>query len=181
MPRTTSAKNQRPAWGRTTPTDRMRPVARADARGDAAYPSSSAAASTLVRVSRETLGRPRRARDTVAADTPACRATSRIPTPRCSPGQPAVLTPFATPSPYPPGLSRAVPMGRPVAALPPARPAYPSRHARLRLRRAAAPGRGHDALSAAHEGRRPHRRGRGPDVPGGRARGAAAAHGDGDA
>src|SRR3954468_24978446 len=118
MPRTTSAKNQRPAWGRTTPTDRMRPVARADARGEAAYPSSSAAARTLVRVSRETLGRPRRARETVAADTPACRATSRIPTPRGSPGRPAVLTPFATPSPYPTGLSRAVSMGRPVAASP---------------------------------------------------------------
>src|SRR5436305_10205280 len=118
MPRTTSAKNQPPACGRTTPTDRIRPVANADARGEAAYPSSSAAASTFVRVSRETLGRPRKARDTVAADTPACRATSRIPAPRCSPGRPAALTPFATPSPNPTGLSRTVSMGWPVAALP---------------------------------------------------------------
>src|SRR3954464_14057944 len=103
MPRITSAKNQRPACGRTTPTERIRPVASADARGDAAYPSSSAAARTLVRVSLETLGRPRRARDTVAAETPAYRATSRIPTPRCSAARPAVLTPLpplATPSPY---------------------------------------------------------------------------------
>ena len=136
----------------------------------------------LVRVSRETLGRPRRARDTVAADTPAGRATSRIPTPRCSPGRPAVLTPFATPSPYPAGSSRAVRTGRPVARPPRRASAYPSRHARLRLRRAAAP-RGRTTTRyrlLTTEGVRTVEAG-GPHVPRGRARGAAAAHRDGDA
>src|SRR3954470_3968563 len=185
MPRITSAKNQRPACGRTTPTDRIRPVASAEASGDAAYPSLAAAARTLVRVSRETFGNPRRARDTVAAETPARRATSRIPAPRCSPGRPAAPKPFpllATPPPYPdrPGPA-AVPMPDPLAALPRARAAYPSGHARLRLRRPAPPGGGRDRFSAPEQGRRPYRRGRGEDLPRGRAGGAAAAHRDGDA
>src|SRR3954454_17581407 len=93
MPRTASAKNQRPAYGRATPTARSRPGARPVPSGEAAYPSSSAARSTRSRVPRETLGRPRRARDTVATETPARRATSTMPARSTCPAGPACTAP----------------------------------------------------------------------------------------
>src|SRR3954454_21428160 len=78
MPRSTSAKNHRSVYDAITPTDRVRPVTRAAASGEAVYSSCWAALNTRSRVDVETLGRPRKARDTVATETPASRATSTM-------------------------------------------------------------------------------------------------------
>ncbi len=75
----TLAKNHRFTHGVSTPIVRVRPVARDDADGVGTYPSRAASASTRRRVASETFGRPRRARETVAVDTPAAWATSSIP------------------------------------------------------------------------------------------------------
>src|SRR3954454_12154752 len=72
------AKYHRVTYGTTTPTTMVRPEARLDAVGDATYCSSAAASSTRCRVAALTIGRPRRARETVAVDTPAACATSSI-------------------------------------------------------------------------------------------------------
>src|SRR5690606_36558350 len=71
--------NHRWIHGVIRPIERVRPDARLAADGDATYPSASAAARTRSRVEEVTLGSPRSARDTVAVETPAARATSSIP------------------------------------------------------------------------------------------------------
>ena len=53
----------------------LRPAASRDAAGSGRYLSSRAASSTLARVETATLGSPRRARLTVATETPAALAT----------------------------------------------------------------------------------------------------------
>ncbi|GAB3861529.1 hypothetical protein GCM10027610_104180 [Dactylosporangium cerinum] len=77
-PATIWPKNQRAAYGTITPTVWVRPLARREAIGDTTYDSDAAACSTRSRVSSETLGSPRRVRDTVAVETPASRATSSM-------------------------------------------------------------------------------------------------------
>ena len=71
-------KNQRSVSATITPIERVRPVTSAAASGEAVYSSSSAALSTRSRVEFETLGKPRRALDTVATETPANWATSTM-------------------------------------------------------------------------------------------------------
>src|SRR5690606_30406539 len=75
-PSSTWAKNQRSMNGVTTPIVRLRPVTRLAALDDATYPSSAAAASTRSRVDGATCAAALSARDAVAFETPAARATS---------------------------------------------------------------------------------------------------------
>ncbi len=72
------AKNHRVTYGTTTPTVPVRPLASRDACGEATYSNWAAAATTRIRVLSATLGSPRRARETVAVDTPASAATSSM-------------------------------------------------------------------------------------------------------
>lgn len=81
-PEATSLKYQDRKLGRTIPTVRVEPVARAMPSSDAEYSSSSAAARILARVSAPTPSMPRNALDTVPLFTPALRATSLIVTRR---------------------------------------------------------------------------------------------------
>ena len=62
----------------STATRFSRPVARLDAARETAKSSSSAARRTRSRVSADTSGEPRRARDTVDTETPARSATSAM-------------------------------------------------------------------------------------------------------
>jgi hypothetical protein len=64
--------------GTTTPTADVRPEARREAAGDATYDNSAAARITRCRVASETLGMPRKERETVDGETPARRATSMM-------------------------------------------------------------------------------------------------------
>src|SRR5689334_17938247 len=75
----TDVKNQRLRCGTTAPMLRVRPEARLDASEETTYPSSDAAWTTRARVRSETGPLPLRARETVAVETPARRATSSIP------------------------------------------------------------------------------------------------------
>src|SRR5688500_436569 len=70
------AKNHRVRNGTTTPMTDVLPDFRLAACGDGTYCSCAAAASTLARGSGRTRSSPRRARDTVAVETPAAAATS---------------------------------------------------------------------------------------------------------
>src|SRR6478609_7903484 len=110
----TFAKNQRLTHGVSSPMVRVRPVASDDADGDGTYPSRAASAWTRRRVASETFGRPRRARETVAVDTPAALATSSMPATRGD-------------SPPCPGGSR-----HPPAASPAGRPGYRGPRSRTR-------------------------------------------------
>src|SRR5215203_7487905 len=96
----TSQKNHRVAKGTTTPIADVRPEASRDAAGEGTYDSSAAARSTRSRVPSETLAEPRSERDTVDGDTPARRATSRIPAMAAGSGAP---TPTSCPPPPRPG------------------------------------------------------------------------------
>src|SRR6218665_217295 len=57
---------------------RVRPDARLDAREETTYPRADAASCTRRRADSETCPRPLSARDTVAVETPASRATSSM-------------------------------------------------------------------------------------------------------
>src|SRR5918993_4488538 len=78
VPLRTVLKNQRSRNGTSTPMLRVRPEARLDAEEETTYPRDFAADSTRARVAAETCPRPLRARETVAVETPAKRATSSM-------------------------------------------------------------------------------------------------------
>src|SRR5690554_5641585 len=84
-PESRVAKNQRSRNGTITPMFLVRPDARLDARDETTYPSVSAAMRTRSLEAAETFPRPLSARDTVAVETPARRATSSMLTMRTSP------------------------------------------------------------------------------------------------
>src|SRR5699024_7448875 len=69
---------QRRIHGVSTPMVRVRPLASEAAEALGAYPSPRAASSTRARVASLTPGRWRSARETVAVETPAARATSSM-------------------------------------------------------------------------------------------------------
>src|SRR5690606_26114690 len=77
-PESTVLKNQRSSRGTITPTFRVRPDARLDARDETTYPRLSAARFTRSRDADDTCPRPLNARDTVAVETPASFATSSM-------------------------------------------------------------------------------------------------------
>src|SRR6478736_2686635 len=78
MPLSTVEKNQRSRKGTSTPMLRVRPEARLDADAETTYPRLFAAASPFALAPAETWPRPLSARETVAVETPAARATSSM-------------------------------------------------------------------------------------------------------
>ena len=84
-PAITSEKNQRAIWGVTTATEPVRPDAKREALGEITKSKPAATSVTRSRVAWSTLGKPRSARDTVAVETPAAAATSRIVIPMPTP------------------------------------------------------------------------------------------------
>src|SRR5262249_49236224 len=78
MPASIAEKNQRLMVGTTTATRPVMPLDRREASGETTYESSSASFLMRSRVRALTPGMSRRARETVAGETPASRATSAI-------------------------------------------------------------------------------------------------------
>src|SRR6478609_6152702 len=78
IPLSTVEKNQRSRNGTSTPMLRVRPEARLEAEADTTYPRLLAASSTFAFAPAETCPRPLSARETVAVETPAARATSSM-------------------------------------------------------------------------------------------------------